>query len=155
MEGHAEQDILRLLNRLFLFLDERRYEPLAALFAPDGCWHRQGHLLRGRDAIIEALSTRSPTMRICHVITNGLVEAVGEGRAQAQCVMTAYRHDSGTPAGGAPASGTAAEAPPEIAGPAVMARVRSRLIRLPEGWRIEEMTMDYLFHFAAPTRAAA
>ena len=141
----AEQEILHLLNRLFLFLDERRYDDLATLFAPDGCWHRQGHLLRGHDAIIEALSARSATMRICHVITNGIVEASGEGRAEAQCVMTAYRHDDGT----------STQAVPEIAGPAVMARVRTRLARLPEGWRIEEMTMDYLFHFAAPLRAAA
>jgi hypothetical protein len=142
---HAEQDILQLINRLFLCLDERRYEDLASLFAPDGCWHRQGRALRGRDAIIEALSARSETMRICHVITNGIVEAAGEGRAEAECVMTAYRHDDGK----------AVDAPPEIAGPAVMARVRTRLLRLPEGWGIEDMTMDYLFHFAAPVRAAA
>jgi hypothetical protein len=145
LREHAEQEILRLLNRLFLCLDERRYADLAALFAPDGCWHRQGRLLCGRDAIIEALSARSATMRICHVITNGLVEAAGEGRAEAQCVMTAYRHDDGT----------VPEAAPAIAGPAVMARVLTRLVRLPEGWRIENMAMDYLFHFAEPARAAA
>jgi hypothetical protein len=142
---HAEQEILHLINRLFLFLDERRYADLAALFAPDGCWHRQGRVLRGRDAIVGALSARSATMRICHVITNGLVEVVGEGRAEAGCVMTAYRHDDGR----------VVDAPPEIAGPTVMARVRAHLLHLPEGWRIERMTMDYLFHFAAPARAAA
>jgi hypothetical protein len=142
---HAEQEILHLINRLFLFLDERHYADLAALFAPDGCWHRQGHALRGRDAIVKALSARSATMRICHVITNGMVEPAGEDRAEAQCVMTAYRYDNGA----------VVNAPPEIAGPAVMARVRARLLHLPEGWRIERMTMDYLFHFAAPAGAAA
>jgi hypothetical protein len=82
-------------------------------------------------------------MRICHVITNGMVDTAGESRAEAGCVMTAHRHDDGT----------ITKSPPEIAGLAVMARVRARLLHPLERWHIERMTMDYLFHFAAPARA--
>jgi ketosteroid isomerase-like protein len=40
---HADRlDIERLIYRFFLFLDERSYDDLSALMAPDGVWHRRG-----------------------------------------------------------------------------------------------------------------
>jgi len=141
----AEQDIVPLVHRLFLHLDERRYGALADLFAPDGTWQRQGRLLRGRDAIVAALEERSPTLTTFHMITNAFADASGPDTAEAHAVMIAYRHDDGT----------TGEGVPTVSGPASMARLRARMRRLPEGWRIEAMTSQPLFHLAAPLPAAA
>lgn len=145
MKEAAEQEILHLINRLFLNLDERRYEALAALFAPGGSWHRQGQLLQSREAIVAALEQRSPTLTTFHMITNAFADFVGADTAEAHGVMTAYRHDDGT----------AGEGVPTVSGPSSMARIRARMRRLPEGWRIEMMTSQPLFHLAGPLSTSA
>ena len=79
------------------------------------------------------------------MITNAFADFVGADRAEAHGVMTAYRHDDGT----------AGEGVPTVSGPASMARIQARMQRLPEGWRIETMTSQPLFHLAGPLSAAA
>ncbi|MNV43877.1 hypothetical protein D3C71_1356100 [compost metagenome] len=90
----------------FRDLDENRYGDLVQRLAPDGVWLRQGKTLEGRAAVFDALSRRSATQRIHHLISNLMADA----RDEDQCVMRAYmlvvRHDSGMPLSGpAPLSG--------------------------------------------------
>lgn len=86
---------LQLVHQLFYFLDESSDESLLALFAAEGIWHRQGARLVGREQIRLALSARSKTQRIRHVISNGFIESQTQGLIQFVAYMTAYRFDDG------------------------------------------------------------
>ncbi|WP_025136746.1 nuclear transport factor 2 family protein [Achromobacter sp. DH1f] len=91
----------------FRDLDDNRYADLVQRLAPDGVWLRQGQTLAGREATLQALSRRSTTQRIHHLICN----LVADGQDEAdRCTMRAYmlvvRHDSGAPlTGPAPLTG--------------------------------------------------
>jgi len=51
-------------------IDARQYSQLASLFADDGVFDRVGQMLRGRQAILEALRGRSSELRTRHVCHN-------------------------------------------------------------------------------------
>ncbi len=76
-------------------LDENRYQDLANRFAPDGVWHRQGKVLAGRQAVLDALASRSTTQRIHHLIVNLLADQLDDGRCLMRAYMLVVRHDSG------------------------------------------------------------
>lgn len=90
-----EWDCHQILARLFYYLDETRYDDLVALFSPDGVWHRQGKVLKGREEMMAAMRARPGTQVIRHVLTNVLVEAAGADAAEAVSYITTYVHDSG------------------------------------------------------------
>lgn len=90
----------------FRDLDESDYASLAQRLAPDGVWHRQGKVLRGRDEVRQALALRSPTQRIHHLIVNLAADACEPRRCALRGYMLVVRHDSGAPlAGPAPLRG--------------------------------------------------
>ncbi|WP_411152559.1 nuclear transport factor 2 family protein [Streptomyces sp. A30] len=61
---------LAKLNTSFAHhLDRAEYEPLIAVFAPDGLFVRHGTPLRGHDEIRKAMSERLP-MTTRHLVTN-------------------------------------------------------------------------------------
>lgn len=96
------QDILTgapsLLAGLFLSLDGRDYEALAACFTPDGAWTRQGKTLHGHDDIKAALVTGRPaTLTTIHVLTNVSIDSQTADRAQVRFYLTVYRHDASAP----------------------------------------------------------
>lgn len=103
-------DILSLChNQVMAFfrdLDENRYGDLAQRLAPGGVWLRQGRTLEGREAVLDALSARSTTQRIHHLISNLVADEWDEDRCAMRAYMLVVRHDSGTPLSGpAPLSG--------------------------------------------------
>ena len=90
----------------FRDLDDNAYDSLAGRMAPDGVGHRQGMVLNGREAVLQALSTRSKTMRIHHLIANLLADVVDEHRCVMRAYMLVVRHDAGRPiTGPAPLAG--------------------------------------------------
>ena len=90
-----EFDCQRALARLYFYLDESRFADLAALFAADGVWHRQGKALSGAAQIMAAMQARSATQVTRHVITNLFVTVSANGAAEAVGYLIAYVHDSG------------------------------------------------------------
>ena len=52
------------------FTDQRLYSQLADLFTDDGVFDRMGQILSGRNAIVEALSTRPPDLTTRNVCGN-------------------------------------------------------------------------------------
>ncbi|HEY0296381.1 MAG TPA: nuclear transport factor 2 family protein [Bordetella sp.] len=124
---------------LFRDLDENRYESLAARFAPAGVWHRQGKILQGRQAIVQALNLRSRTQRIHHLIVNLVADRADSGRCALRGYMLVVRYDGGSPlAGPAPLSG--------------IENIRTTHIELSKSdgqWLVEQMRND------DPTFAAA
>ena len=133
-----EWDCTQLLYRFYYWFDEFRYEDMAALFVPDGVWHRAGKALRGREQILAALHERSTTQRVRHVITNVLVDAIDSVTAKVVLYLTAYQHDTGA----------RIEMPPKIPSPSLLLVVTATLVRTDAGWRIAEQTMKREFEFA-------
>lgn len=96
----STSDIVELTQLLYAFvshLDERRYDALAGMFAPEGRWLRQGQWLEGRQAVLEALHARPATMRVRHIVSNVLVSTDADGSARVDAYMTAYRQPEGAP----------------------------------------------------------
>ncbi len=90
-------DLTQSLHAFISHLDERRYDDLAAMFAPEGRWLRQGRWLEGRDAILEALAARPAGMRVRHVMSNAWVQPADGGLMHQEAYMTAFRQLEGEP----------------------------------------------------------
>ncbi|AOB29404.1 hypothetical protein AKI39_00100 [Bordetella sp. H567] len=90
----------------FRDLDDNAYDSLVSRMTADGVWHRQGKVLNGRGAVLQALSVRSKTMRIHHLISNLFADQVDDDRCAMRGYMLVVRHDAGRPLDGpAPLSG--------------------------------------------------
>ncbi len=140
--GMALSGCMQVTHQMFYFLDESNYERLAALFTPDGTLHRQGELLIGRDQIMQAMSKRSTTQRIRHVISNAFIESQSLNLTHVVAYMTAYRFDDGALHSG----------PVEISRPFRMSIVRAAMRQTENAWQITEMTFTPEFEFASDAR---
>jgi ketosteroid isomerase-like protein len=90
----------------FRHLDDNDYAGLVKKLTPDAQWHRQGAVLAGHDAVLAALSKRSPTVRIHHLITNLVADSFDDAHYTMRAYMLVVRHDDGKPlAGPAPLAG--------------------------------------------------
>jgi|SRR5690606_3778967 len=126
-------EAVHLVTSFFRCLDESDYETMAGLMHPNGVWHRQGKELRDRRALLEAMSQRSPTRRIHHLLTN-MFARLGEDEGTAEVIgyMLVVRHDSGT----------VPEGPSPLEGIENIRTIRARLRDTADGWRIEELRSD-------------
>ena len=135
---------MQVTHQMFNFLDESKYEELVALFAPNGTLFRQGELLVGPDQILLAMSKRSTTQRIRHVISNAFIESQLEDVTRLVAYMTVYRFDDGVMHKG----------PVEISRPFRMSIVRAAMQQTGGAWKIIEMTFTPEFEFASDVCAA-
>lgn len=116
----------------FRDLDENRYDELVRRLAPNGVWLRQGRTLEGPDAVLDALSTRSPTQRIHHLISNLVADTWDGDRCSMRAYMVVVRHDSGMPLSG----------PAPLSGIENIRTTRVELARSGSRWLITRMTND-------------
>ncbi|MCZ8388821.1 nuclear transport factor 2 family protein [Achromobacter xylosoxidans] len=116
----------------FRDLDESRYDDLVRRLAPDSVWLRQGKTLAGRDATLRALSLRSATQRIHHLICNLAAHAWSADRCALRGYMLVVRHDSGSPLSG----------PAPLAGVDTIRTLRVELARIDGEWLIARMAND-------------
>lgn len=106
----ARQACAELIALYALLNDERRYEELVDLFIEDATLFRPSspeQPIQGRAAILEAFRKRPDTVVTCHVTSDVLVEAAGEGswRVRSKMLMfAATRGEAGSAK--APAVGT-------------------------------------------------
>ena len=128
-----EQTILALFDHL----DERRYDALLSLMAPQAVWHRQGQRLQGHAQILAALQQRSGTQRIRHLVSNLLQRSASGDAAQFSHYMTALKFDDGQEHAG----------PVTISGPFRMSLVTTQLVRLGGAWRVAEQAIVTEFEF--------
>ena len=134
----AVYTVLRLYRRL----DERDYRGVAALMAPGGIWYRQGEQLEGEAEILRALSKRSPTLVIHHLLSNMFADVADDNTARVTGYMQVVRYD-----GGAPVSG-----PAPLSGVENIRTIRAKLVPTVHGWRIQGMTTDPI-SFTVPSLA--
>ena len=126
-------EAVHLITSFYRHLDESDHESLAALMHPEGVWHRQGQELRDRNAILEAMSRRSPTRRIHHLLTNVFANLGADGgEAEVIGYMLVVRHESGT----------VPEGPSPLEGIENIRTIRARLRDTPDGWKIERLRSD-------------
>lgn len=128
----AEHDAQKVLNRFFQCLDDGRYEALSALMAQDGVWHRQGKALKGPAGVLEAMRARPAGLATRHLVSNLVVDAATEDRADAVFYVTVYAH-----------TGSATPAPVEL--PLQIVVFRQSMTRTAEGWRIAELSSTPAF----------
>jgi hypothetical protein len=79
----------------FRDLDDNAYDSMVNRMTPDCVWHRQGKVLNGRDAVLQALSVRSKTMRIHHLISNLFADQAEDTRCAMRGYMLVVRHEPG------------------------------------------------------------
>lgn len=116
----------------FRDLDDNAYDSLVSRMAPDAVWHRQGKVLTGRGAVLDALSVRSRTMRIHHLICNLFADEVGDGRCAMRGYMLVVRHDAGRPL----------EGPAPLSGIENIRTTHVELARVDGAWLIARMRND-------------
>ena len=130
---------LQVTHQMFYFLDESKYGQLVDLFAPNGTLFRQGELLVGHEQILLAMSKRSTTQRIRHVISNTFIESQSQGVTRLVAYMTAYRFDDGALHKG----------PVEISRPFRISVMRAGMRQTGGVWKIVEMTFTTDFEFVS------
>lgn len=133
---------IQIIHQLFYFLDERDYPRLASLFKYDGIWKRQGAVLVGHEQMIAALSKRSNTQRIRHVISNTFLPSFDANTATLVSYMTAYRYDDGSNKIG----------PVSISAPFLLSVVHAKLEEVNGDWKIAELDLVPQFEFAESKR---
>lgn len=131
----AIADCQQALYRSYHALDDGDYPAIAAGFAPDGVWHRQGKALKGRAAIEAELRQRPEGRVTAHLVTNVAVEVLDEENAHLRYLMTAYRHDPAAPLQG----------PAPIGSLFLVARQEDRMRRTGGRWLIVERIQRRLF----------
>ena len=127
------------VTKLYRRLDDRDYKGIAALFAPDGVWYRQGAALSNEAQILEAMGKRSPTLLIHHLLSNMFADIAADGSAQVTGYMLVVRHDNGSPIPG----------PAPYSGVENIRTIRAKLVPAEHGWRIQSADSDPI-SFAAP-----
>jgi len=105
---------------------------LAGRMAADGVWHRQGKVLNGRGAVLEALSARSKTMRIHHLISNLFADQADENRCVMRGYMLVVRHEPGR----------RLEGPAPLSGIENIRTTHVELARVNGAWLIVQMRND-------------
>jgi ketosteroid isomerase-like protein len=129
MSADPRQAIEDLVLNFFMCLDTSAFEALVDCMAPDGVWHRQGKVLRGRDMILAAMAERGPDVRTAHMVTNFQLMSVEESSATARFYLAGYRYD-GSVTEGAPA-------PMEV--PFSIGLYQCRCTRVGDQWKIGDL----------------
>ena len=125
----AEAAIGRVIMEFFHCLDDTQFDALVQLFAPEGVWHRQGQVLRGRAMVREALARRPAGTVTRHLVTNLLVTHLEDERSVAKFYMTVFRREADTLVDG--------PVPMEL--PHMVAACEMVLAYLGNAWRIMEL----------------
>jgi len=130
MTAPAEDPVAQagnVLCRFFRYLDEGDGEAMADLL--DGTWHRRGEALSSREDLLKAMSGRSTTRRIHHLLTNICGEAQADGSVDLNAYMLVVSHDSGS----------APEGPSPLEGVNSIRPLACTAFRGPDGWRIRHL----------------
>lgn len=126
----ADADRLEeLILDFFMGLDTGDFEALVACMAPDGDWHRQGKVLRGRDTILKAMADRGSDVRTAHLVTNFQIVSASGDSASVRFYMAGHRFD-GPVTKGEPA-------PMDV--PFSIGLYECRCTRVGDAWKIGEL----------------
>ncbi|MFM0045590.1 nuclear transport factor 2 family protein [Paraburkholderia sediminicola] len=134
--GSVEFALTLLLNRFFVYLDDRKYDELIRLFAANGVWHRQGVTLEGPAKILDALQARPADLTTRHLLTNVVPVVESADSVQAVMYITVFADN-----------GPQQPSPLPMALPLQVGVYRARFVLIDE-WRIAELRGDPTFRRA-------
>ncbi|VCU71491.1 hypothetical protein PIGHUM_03576 [Pigmentiphaga humi] len=137
-QGSLAMACMDVIHRFYRSLDAGDYETLAAQMLPDGVWERQGKVLKGRTALLEALSQRGEGVITTHLVQNLVVDRQDERTAAASMYVVVLRHEGGA------AAGAPVPTPPIRA----VQLVRDTLALTSDGWRIAHKSGKAVFRSA-------
>ncbi|MDB5730043.1 MAG: hypothetical protein JWQ00_3248 [Noviherbaspirillum sp.] len=126
---NIEWDCSRLVLNFYRYLDEKRYDDLAALFDEDGAWERLGEPLVGPQKIRETMNEREDWLT-AHVVTNLMIDVVDENNANSVQYITLYRHQGWDESKG----------PAPVVLPLGVLRHRDALVRVGGEWKFKRKT---------------
>jgi hypothetical protein len=93
LEIVAERGALRAVISHWAALDAGDYEAVAAGFAENGVWHRQGKELKGPGMVSAAMAERPKGARTRHIVTNVLSNMKNEAEIDIDFYMTVFSHN--------------------------------------------------------------
>jgi hypothetical protein len=126
---NIEWDCSRLVLNFYRYLDEKRYDDLAALFDEDGAWERLGEPLVGPRKIRETMNEREDWLT-AHVVSNLMIDVVDENNANSVQYITLYRHQGWDDSKG----------PAPVVLPLGVLRHRDALVRVDGEWKFKRKT---------------
>lgn len=94
----AEHACAATTVRFFHHLDRGEYEALAGLLTEDGVWLRQGQELAGPTVVLDKMRERPSGLTTRHLLSNIVVNLVGESQARVAYELTVYACAEGKPA---------------------------------------------------------
>lgn len=93
--AEAQVQAVAALTTFYRGLDHSDSELTLRFTAKNLVWHRQGVILENREAILEALSKRSRTMRVAHLLLNPQAELLAPDSMLVRAYLMILAHDSG------------------------------------------------------------
>jgi hypothetical protein len=93
LEIATEHGALRAVISHWAALDSGNYDAVAAGFAKDGVWHRQGKELKGPGMVSAAMAERPKGARTRHIVTNVLSTVKSEVEVDIDFYMTVFSHN--------------------------------------------------------------
>ena len=131
----------KMTLRFYRYLDTREHDAVAASFAPEGVWHRQGVALKGPAEVLAAMHKRSPQRSTAHVLSNVWAEALDPDHARVHYYLSMR------------------EAIAKSGGPTRHLRTGGVLygtdtyVRLADGWRIQNKSSQQVLAAAETEKA--
>ena len=100
MDATLLQDQLacsNLIARWYHCLDERQYQEITELVAPDAVWFVGGKQAKGPAEILAALNLRDPTAKTAHVLTNLVIDLGADGTGVAMSYVQVFKPAPASP----------------------------------------------------------
>lgn len=88
----AQIEITNQINAFYMALDDRDFDVMARIIAPEGCWYRAGKELRGPEGLLAEMSKRPDSRHSRHLVTNVLTTLSGPDTATVRYYCTAFVH---------------------------------------------------------------
>jgi len=123
------------ISRMSSAFDAGDYEAGLAHYAPDAVWHRPDGVLRGIGEIRGYYAGRSPSLVICHVLTNFVVDFDAEGIATCSYYSMGFLQKSDEKR----------TLPVAMPGVGVLWRYHDRLTATDAGWKVIERRADRIY----------
>lgn len=124
-----EWDCAKLLTKFYMYLDEKRYEELGALFSERGVWVRRGQELVGPKNIIAAMSERKGWLT-AHLVSNIGIDVIDSDNVETSQYVTLYRHEGWRKHDG----------PGPMTRPQAILHHRDALVRVDASWKFRRKT---------------
>lgn len=124
-----EWDCTQHILKFYRYLDEKRYQELAELFADDGSWTRLNVELVGKGNILEAMRERDDWLT-AHLVTNVCVDIIDDVHANTTQYITLYRHEGWEESKG----------PAPVVLPLGVLRHRDQLVCINGEWKFQRKT---------------